>query len=114
MATIGSCSTTGSVYGFVLSNGLAYLASGSTGLQIVNISDPANLVWVGGIDTPGFASRSVALAGNLAFVAADGTGGLRIYDVADPSHIVPLGHEYHPDAHSVQVVEDKIYVTAAG
>lgn len=50
----------------------AYLASGAVGgLQIVDISNPANPLPIGGINTAD-AARAVALAGDYAFVADRG------------------------------------------
>ncbi len=60
---------------------LAYVAAGSSGLQVVDVSDRKNPAIVGAIDTPGNANN-VAIDGALAYVA-DGNGGLQIIDIAD-------------------------------
>jgi hypothetical protein len=72
----------GRVYGMDVSGGHAYLATGD-GLEIVNISDPTNLVFAGWVDTLGVAV-DVRVRGNLAFVA-DSDTGLLIIDVSNPS-----------------------------
>ena len=51
-----------------VSNGHAYVASGSGGLRVFDLVDPITPVLKGSIDTPGFA-RGVAVSGNYAFVA---------------------------------------------
>ena len=52
---------------------LAYITHFSTGLQILNIANPASPYLVGSYDTPGDA-ESVTIVGNLAYVA-DGRAG---------------------------------------
>jgi len=54
----------------------AYVADGSGGLVIVDVSDAATPSVVGACDTPGTA-YGVAVAGDTAYVA-DGNGGLVI------------------------------------
>jgi len=62
----------------------AYIAAGSSGLQILDISDPASPIYLGSVDTPGIAS-GVALLGDRVFIAA-GTSGLQIIDISDPAN----------------------------
>jgi hypothetical protein len=50
----------------------AYVADWDAGLQVIDVSDPANPRRVGGYDTPGYA-LGVAVSGNYAYVA-DGGG----------------------------------------
>ena len=54
-----------------------------TGLQVVNIANPAAPAAVGFYDTPGDA-YDVAVAGDYAYVA-DGTAGLRVVNIANPA-----------------------------
>ena len=67
----------------------AYVAGGVAGLQVFNISDPANPVRVGGLDTSGYA-QGVAVAGSYAYVA-DGDAGLQVINVSDPTNCVWAG-----------------------
>jgi hypothetical protein len=60
-----------------VSGGVAYVADDTAGLQIINVSNPANPVRLGGCDTPGDAG-GVAVAGNRIYVA-DGLQGLRVF-----------------------------------
>ena len=63
-------------------NNFAYVAQGSGGMAVFDVSNPTNCVQVGGYDTSG-ESREIALVGNYAYVA-DGTGGLQVIDVSNP------------------------------
>jgi uncharacterized repeat protein (TIGR01451 family) len=72
----------GIVQGVAVSGTTAGTAAGGSGLQIVDVTNPASPDWQGSLDTPGWA-YNVAMAGGYAYVA-DGSGGLRIVDVSDP------------------------------
>ena len=67
----------------------AYLAVGYSGLAVLDVSNPANPVRVGGYDTSGYA-EGVAVSGNIAYVA-DRDAGLQIIDVSNPANPVRLG-----------------------
>lgn len=62
---------TGPSFGVAVSGGHAFVAAGSSGLVIVDISDPENPAVVGSVITQGGANR-VAIAGNYAYVAEEG------------------------------------------
>ena len=63
--------------------GLAYVADGSSGLQIVNCTDPTNPILWGSYATPN--ANAVTVAGDYAYVA-DGDLGLMVFDVfTDPT-----------------------------
>ena len=67
-------------YGVVTTtNGYAYIADGTDGLQIVDFANPASPIRVGGCDTGGTA-RGIAISGNTVYVADD-QGGLVIFTV---------------------------------
>ena len=70
-------------------NGFAYVAAGSTGLHVVDVTDPRAPRIVGSRNTPGNAN-DVKVSGNLAYVA-DGPSGLQILDVSDPTNPVLIG-----------------------
>ena len=61
----------------------AYVADSDSGLQIIDISDPANPFIVGTCDTPGSA-LGVYVAGDYAYVA-DGYSGLQVIDITNPT-----------------------------
>ncbi len=66
-----------------LASGLAFVAGGSAGLLVIDVSDPSVPVLVGTADTAGTAIEVVVSEG-VAYVADD-SGGLVIVDVAVPS-----------------------------
>jgi hypothetical protein len=80
---LGGYNTPGSSWGIAVSGTTAYLADGSAGLQIVDISDRKNPVLLGAYNTPGNA-WSVAVSGATAYVA-DGSAGLQVIDVTNPT-----------------------------
>ena len=67
----------------------AYVALGSGGLAVFDVSDPTNCVQVGGFDTSGSAV-GVAVSGNYAYVA-DEYEGLQVVDVSNPADPVRVG-----------------------
>lgn len=71
-----------------LSGGRAYVACGSDGLRVVDVTTPSSPRVVGTLDTPGFA-QAIALGGGLALVA-DGQAGVRILSLANPDVPVEL------------------------
>ncbi len=79
----------GTATAVVVQGNYAYVASGASGLRVVNVADPAHPVEVGALPTPGSAD-AVTIAGNLVYVAAS-FGGLPIVDVSDPAHPVQVG-----------------------
>jgi len=88
---------------------LAFLARGPSGLEIFDVSDPANPARVGGLDTSGFV-MDVEVVGNLAFVA-DGTAGLLVIDVSDPANPIRVGGFDTIDrATDVEINGERIYL----
>ena len=61
----------------------AYVAAGSKGLVVVNVTDHKKPVIVGSLDTTG-TGIDVRVVGNLAYLA-DGEAGLQIIDITDPA-----------------------------
>ncbi len=75
--------------GVAVAGSYAYLASGTNGLHVVDVSDPANPRRVGSCDTPGSA-WGVTVTGHYAYVA-DYYGGLQVIDVSDPANPQRVG-----------------------
>ena len=87
----------------------AYVAAGSTGLQVVNVTNRASPVIVASVNTPGNAN-DVSVVGNLAFVA-DGSSGLQIIDITNPLAPTIVGALDTPgDAWDVVVRDNLAYV----
>lgn len=102
----GSPSGTGN--GVFVTGNLAYVAEGSDGLQVIDVSNPAAPVRVGGFNTIGKAI-SVQVMGTLAYVA-DGDAGLQVIDVSNPARPRRLGGLTSGYAYGVQVVGALAYV----
>jgi hypothetical protein len=88
--SLGSCLTSNSVRSLALSGTHAILAAGSSGLQIVDVSDPKAMTTVGNLKYVGFDARWVALAGTVAYVSGT-SSGLFTVDVTDPTAPATLG-----------------------
>ena len=98
-----------------MSGTLAYVADSRSGLQVIDVSNPAFPVILGSVDTPGFA-LAVALSGTLAYVADD-SSGLQIVDVSNPASPVIVGSLDTPGrAWGIAVSGTTVYVgdNAAG
>lgn len=95
-----------------VNGGFAYVAAGSTGLQVVNVSNPAAPVIVASLDTPGNAN-DVKVVGTTAYVA-DGFSGLRMIDVSTPTSPVSIGVFDTPGEASDVVVAGTLAFVADG
>jgi CSLREA domain-containing protein len=112
LVALGSADTPGSATEIAVVDGIAYVADGSAGLRLYDVSDPAAPALLGSLDTD--AAGDVAVVGNRAFVA-DGSSGLRVVDVSDPSsprEITGLGAT--GPAHQVEIEDGLVYVLDAG
>ena len=78
------------LYGLDLQGELVYLADGTYGVYIWNVSNPYSPVLVDFYNTAGTV-KDVIVDGGLAYVA-DGTAGVTILDVSDPTNISFLGN----------------------
>jgi archaellum component FlaF (FlaF/FlaG flagellin family) len=90
----------------------AYVAAGSAGLQIVDISDRSNPHIIGSVPTRGN-SADVRIAGSLAYVA-DGAGGLLVVDVSVPSQPIVIGIDDTPGTALDLVVNGSTVYVADG
>jgi hypothetical protein len=94
-AEIGGVDTPYRSSDLAVENGWAYLSAGSSGLQIVDVSDPTTPVLVA--DVPMQWAGAVDVAGDYVYVdIAWGQSGLLIVDVSDPAFPSPLG-EWSPE-----------------
>ena len=97
----------------ILSGSLAYIASGEGGLQILDISSPANLTRQGGYDTSGVA-HDLTRVGNLIYIA-DGSSGMEIIDVSNPANPARRGgYDTIEEAWGVTVVGSLAYLANGG
>ncbi len=77
----GSVDTPGGASGVAIAL-YAYVAAGSSGLQVIDITNPQSPQIVGSVDTPGGA-REAAVSGTYAYVA-DYDSGLQVIDITNP------------------------------
>lgn len=86
---------------------------GSVGLQIIDISNPANCVRVGGYANGANGNAcGVTVAGTYAYLA-DGAGGLQVIDVSNPASCTQIGASIGGYAEGVAVVDSRVYVADA-
>ncbi|MBK9303993.1 MAG: hypothetical protein IPM94_08925 [bacterium] len=89
MEIVGAFDTPGSAAAVAAAGGLAFVADGASGLQILSLADPQSPANVGAIDTPGLC-LDVSLHQPFALLA-DGSGGYQCVDVSDPAAPVGAG-----------------------
>ncbi|MDO9026621.1 MAG: hypothetical protein Q7U87_01935, partial [bacterium] len=77
------------ILGMAVSGTHAYVADGSAGLRVIDLSDPTSLTEVGSLNSPGPANR-VAVAGSYAYVAAD--SGVQVVNISNPAIPVQAGN----------------------
>jgi len=87
--------TPGDAYGVYVSGSYAYVADDNSGLQVIDISDPASPYIVGSVDTPGDA-HNVYISGSYAYVA-DVNSSLQVIDISDPASPYIVGSVNIPD-----------------
>jgi hypothetical protein len=85
----GGYDTPGSALDVAQVGKFAYVADGTAGLEIYDVSNPASPVLVGNLALPGTA-YNVFVRGTTAYVA-DGVSGLKIVNVANPASPALLG-----------------------
>lgn len=74
---------------------IAYLAVGTYGLHVNNISDPYDENQLDWVNTPGF-STDCLVDGDICYVA-DGTAGVQVVDCSNPTNSVIIGTYNTPD-----------------
>jgi len=101
------------LYGLYVVGHLAYVADGTYGLYIRNVSIPSTITGFGHINTPGNAT-DVLVDGGIAFVA-DGSSGVQVVDVTDPNNPTIIGgYDTAGDARQLALQGDTLYVADSG
>ncbi|MDK9701378.1 MAG: hypothetical protein OEM52_14670, partial [bacterium] len=85
ISEIGSCITPYAITKITIYNDYAYLSAYTSGISIIDISNPTSPRLVDSADSPGQA-WGIAVSGNSAFVA-DGESGIAIFDVSHPDSL---------------------------
>jgi len=113
ICAIGSYDTPGEARDVYVSGTYAYVADGHSGLQIIDVSDPSNPLFVGSCDSADNAG-SVYVRDTYAYVA-DGNSGFQIIDVSNPSSPTLAGSYDTPDyADDVFINASYAYVADTG
>ncbi len=92
---VGTYDTPGVAQDVYVTRGYAYVADGSSGLQVINVSNPASPTLAGAYDTPDYA-WDVFVSGSHAYVVDYGSG-LQIIDVSNPASPTLAGSYDTPD-----------------
>ena len=87
---VGSFGTPSYVYDASVIGSYAYIANGDSGLLILDVANPTNIIQVGRRDTPGSAYK-IFVSNNYAYLADDASG-LEIIDVNNPANPVWTGN----------------------
>jgi hypothetical protein len=108
-AIIGSVETPGNACAVTVAGNTAYVADGSGGLQVIDISNPASPQVIGAVDTPDSA-YGITVVGSTAYVA-DRNSGLQVIDISNPASPQIIGAVDTPSkAEGVTVVGSTAYV----
>ncbi len=106
---LGSLNTSGSANGVYAAGNYAYVADGTKGLKIIDVSDKSNPVLVGNWEYTwqellGLAiAHDVVVSGNYAYVAS-AVQGLKIIDISDPTNPKEVGDYDTPAGEAYSVV----------
>jgi len=112
-AFVGSYDTPDNAVDLFVSGDYAYVADMNSGLQVIDISDPANPSLEGSYDTPGSA-QGAFVSGDYAYVA-DGGSGLRVINISTPeSPSLEGSYDTPGPASGVFVSGDYAYVADGG
>ena len=92
-------------------DGKIYVAYGTAGMRIIDVSSPSNPTLLSTINLGGD-SRDVVVNGNYAYVAARDSG-VYVVDVTDPASPVKIKTIKTPRARGISISGNKLYVAAS-
>ncbi len=102
---------TGIAYTPFYMNGKVYVAYGTAGLRIVDVSNPSSAALLGTADLGGDA-RGVVASGNYAYVAARDSG-VFVVDVTNPANPLKIRTIKTPRARGIAIAGTHVYVAAS-
>jgi len=111
---VGYCALTGNVaYEVILSGDYAYVADGTSGLRVVDISDPTSPFIAGGFVSLN-ETKGLDIAGDYAYLA-DGSIQLLVLNISDPTDPLYAGSfDTLTTANDVEIAGNYAYVAEAG
>ncbi|MBU8869498.1 MAG: T9SS type A sorting domain-containing protein [Gemmatimonadales bacterium] len=68
-----------------ISGNYAFLANGSEGLQVVDITNPEDIQFITNFPMPGYSALDITVQGDYAFVSL-GFFGIQVIDISDPTN----------------------------
>ncbi|MFA6467410.1 MAG: T9SS type A sorting domain-containing protein [Bacteroidota bacterium] len=92
-------------------NGKVYVAYGTAGLRIIDVSNPSGAALLGTAELGGD-SRAVVASGNYAYVAARDSG-VYVVDVSNPASPVKVTTVKTPRARGIAISGTKVFVAAS-
>jgi hypothetical protein len=101
-------SATGSAFTPFYSDGKVYVAYGTAGLRIIDVTNPSNITLLGTANLGG-ESRGVVVSGNYAYVAAMDSG-VHVVDVTNPTSPVKLSTINTSRARGIAINGNYVYV----
>lgn len=109
---IGFYDTPGQCYEVMTLGNYTFLADGTEGFRIIDVSNPCEPIEIGHCNTPGEA-YDLAISGNYAYIA-DGAQGFRIIDITNHANPYEVG-SYDPpgynDSYGICVEGNYAYLT---
>jgi hypothetical protein len=106
---VGDIPTPDRAFGVATDGSYAFVAAYTSGLIVIDISDPEAPFQTGSYDTPGRA-YDVAISGDYAYVA-DYASGLQVVAISDPAHPAYAGsYATAGKAYGVEICGDIAYV----
>jgi hypothetical protein len=104
----------GEAIGLFVSGNYVYVADGTDGLEIIDITDPSNPTEVGSYYNDSGEAYEVCVSGDYAYVA-DGSDGLEIIDISTPSSPTKVGSYYDgEDVFCVAIKSSYVYIGDGG
>jgi hypothetical protein len=113
---VGRYDTSGYAMAVAVADNYAYVAESSVGLQVIDVSNPANPVHAGRYEFEGGGlHRVVAVSGNYAYLAdEDRHVGLQVIDVSNPANPVRVGGYKMMAGMGLAVAGNHVYVADEG
>ena len=108
---IATVATVGAAEDICVTNDLAVLATGSTGISVIDVSELFDPVVLTQVNTAGH-STAVACSGNLA-VAADGTSGVALIDLSNRDEVSLLSQLTVGNVRAVAATPQIVYAGLA-